>query len=601
MAALVIDTPFVTSWEDRRASLAACEPAAQDKPLLRFTTAGSVDDGKSTLIGRLLHDAHSVHDDHLEALRRSGVNRSTGPLDFSLLTDGLKAEREQGITIDVAYRHFATSRRRFLIADTPGHEQYTRNMATGASTADAAIILVDARHGLTAQSRRHAYVASLLGIRHLLIAVNKMDLVGWDREAFERVFSAWERLATKLPGVSPLNGTSPFSPVNGDCRFRQGGKGSRGCCFHVLPVSALEGDNVTARSARTPWYGGPTLLELLETIDAPAWDSSAPLRFAVQYVVRPDLDFRGYAGRIDSGRIRAGQRVTVLPCGRQTRVKRIVTFDGDLEEAFSPMAVTLVLEDDIDISRGDWICGEEDRPLVTAQFEAALVWMHEHPLEQGTAVLLQQGTSRVPARVREIVHRIDPETYQAQHASQLMLNEIALVRLETARALVLDKYHDNRHTGSFVLIDPIHNHTLGAGMVERAISGERLRRHRHDDEFQAAPVTPVERFQRHGHRPAVVVSRSPDLRQALERALFDRGATVAALETLPPARQIQELLSNGLILLAPPGLIGDLQGADWVEAAEATSIEESVRSVFRDLESRGVLVSRGCSIREGVQ
>src|SRR5262249_31700158 len=267
----------------------------------------------------------------------------------------LKAEREQGITIDVAYRHFATPRRRFLIADTPGHEQYTRNMATGASTADAAIILVDARHGLTAQSRRHAYIAWLLGIRHLLIAVNKMDLVSFDRVVFEHVRTALDKLAGKLSGAE----------------------------FHVVPVSALEGDNVARCSTRMPWYRGPSLMDLLESIEAPAWDVAAPLRFVVQYAIRPDLDFRGYAGRIDSGRIQAGDRVTVLPSGKQSRVQRIVTFDGDLDEAFAPMPVTLVLEDELDISRGDWICGEKDHPLTAPQFEATLVWMHERPLEAG--------------------------------------------------------------------------------------------------------------------------------------------------------------------------------------------------------------------------
>jgi sulfate adenylyltransferase large subunit len=415
---------------------AACA-AAQEKSLLRFTTAGSVDDGKSTLIGRLLHDAHSVHDDHLDALRASALNRSTGPLDFSLLTDGLKAEREQGITIDVAYRHFATGRRRFLIADTPGHEQYTRNMATGASTADAAILLVDARHGVTRQSRRHAYIAWLLGIRHLLIAVNKMDLVRFEREVFERVRHAWDDLAARLPGA----------------------------CFHPLPISALDGDNVVEHSLRMPWYSGPTLLELLETIEAPAWDPYAPLRFPVQYVIRPNLNFRGYAGRLDSGSIRAGEHVIAQPSGQRTRVKRIVTFDGDLDEAFAPMAVTLVLEDELDISRGDCICGENSPPMVSSLLDATLVWMHERPVLPGAAVLLQQGTTRVPAWVREIRHRTDPETLRAQPAAQLALNEIGQVRIETARPLVCDRYRDNRQTGAFVLIDRIRNFTLGAGMV----------------------------------------------------------------------------------------------------------------------------------------
>jgi sulfate adenylyltransferase large subunit len=535
-----------------------------EKPLLRFTTAGSVDDGKSTLIGRLLHDAHSVYDDHMEALQRSGLNRSTGPLDFSLLTDGLKAEREQGITIDVAYRHFATPRRRFLIADTPGHEQYTRNMATGASTADAAIILVDARHGLTAQSHRHAYIAWLLGIPHLLIAVNKMDLVGFDRVVFEQVRTALDELAGKLGRAS----------------------------FQVLPVSALEGDNVARRSVRMPWHRGPSLMELLETIDAPAWDTTAPMRFVVQYVIRPDLDFRGYAGRIACGRIRAGDHVAILPSGVRSRVKRIVTFDGDIEEAFAPMAVTLVLEDERDVSRGDWICADTDRPMVAPQLEATVVWMHERPLEPGASVLLQHGATRIPAQVREIVHRIDPDTYEAESAPQLELNEIGLVRVETARAVVFDRYCENRQTGAFIVIDPIDNFTLGAGMVTQTVLHGQTRRHKTDVEFSSAPVTPGERLQRYGHRPGVVICRSQPLRTALERTLFAGGAAVAVLETPPVKSQVRELLTNGLILVTPFSTPGELEGADWIEAIEAESIRESVHLTLRELERAGVLISR---------
>jgi sulfate adenylyltransferase large subunit len=548
----------------RQVSLASYLPPAHEKPLLRFTTAGSVDDGKSTLIGRLLHDAHSIYDDHMEALLRSGVNRSTGPLDFSLLTDGLKAEREQGITIDVAYRHFATSRRRFLIADTPGHEQYTRNMATGASIADAAVILVDARRTMTAQSRRHAYIAWLLGIRHLLIAVNKMDLVGFDQAVFEHVRRTLDEVARKLPGAS----------------------------FHVVPVSALEGDNVARRSARMPWYRGPSLLELLETIDAPAWDTTAPMRFMVQYVIRPDLAFRGYAGRIVSGQVRAGDHVTVLPSGVRSRVKRIVTFEGDLEEAFAPMAVTVVREDERDISRGDWICADTDPPMVAPQLEATLVWMHERPLEPGTSVLLQHGATPIPAQIREIVHRIDPHTYEGEPASQLALNEIGLVRVETARAVVFDRYRENRQTGGFIVIDRIDNFTLGAGMVTQTVLPKQTLRHRTDAEFSSAPVTPAERLQRYGHRPAVVISRSQALRSALERALFAGGAAVAVLENVPGKTQIRELLTNGLIVLAPLLTAEGVAGADWIEAVEAESIGESVCLTLRELERAGVLVSR---------
>jgi sulfate adenylyltransferase large subunit len=556
-------TGLRTSAAAGQVSLASYLAPAHEKPLLRFTTAGSVDDGKSTLIGRLLHDAHSVYDDHMEALRRSGLNRSTGPLDFSLLTDGLKAEREQGITIDVAYRHFATPRRRFLITDTPGHEQYTRNMATGASTADAAVILVDARHGMTSQSRRHAYIAWLLGIRDLLIAVNKMDLMGFDRAVFEQVRTALDEVARKLPGAR----------------------------FHVVPVSALEGDNVADRSSRMPWYRGPSLMELLETIDAPSWDTTPPMRFMVQYVIRPGLHFRGYAGRIVSGQIRAGDQVTVLPSGVRSRVKRIVTFEGDLQEAFAPMAVTLVLEDERDISRGDWICADTDRPMVASQLEATVVWMHERPLKPGASVLLQHGATRIPAQIRQIVHRIDPDTYEAESAHQLALNEIGLVQVETARAVVFDRYRENRQTGAFIVIDRIDNFTLGAGMVKTILPGQTLH-HETDAEFGSAPVTPAERLQRYGHRPAVVISRSQPVRRALERALFAGGAAVAVLETLPVKTQVRELLTNGLILLAPFSTAEELEGADWIEAVEAESIRESVRLTLRELERAGVLVSR---------
>jgi sulfate adenylyltransferase large subunit len=507
----------------------------------------------------------------MEALRKSRVNRSTGPLDFSLLTDGLKAEREQGITIDVAYRHFATPRRRFLIADTPGHEQYTRNMATGASTADAAVILVDARHGLTAQTRRHAYIASLLGIRHLLIAVNKMDLMGFDQAVFEQVRRELNDIARKLPGAS----------------------------FHVVPVSALEGDNVARRSTRMAWYRGPSLLELLETIDAPVCDTTAPMRFTVQYVIRPDLDFRGYAGSIVSGQVHAGDPVTVLPSGVRSRVKRIVTFEGDLEEAFAPMAVTLVLEDERDISRGDWICDDSDRPIVAPELEATLVWMHERPLETGTSVLLQHGATRIPAQVRQIIHRIDPETYEAEPAAQLALNEIGLVRVETARALAFDRYRENRQTGAFIVIDPIDNFTLGAGMVTQAVLPERTLRQRTDAEFSSAPVTPAERLQRYGHGPAVVISRSQPLRSALERALFDAGAAVVVLDSVPVKRQVRELLANGLILVAPFPTANELKAADWIEAVEAESLSDSVRLTLRELEHAGVLVSREFMPRGG--
>jgi sulfate adenylyltransferase large subunit len=553
------------------AAVAVQLPTSEERPTLRITTAGSVDDGKSTLIGRLLHDTNSVSDDQLEALRRSRLNRSSGPLDFSLLTDGLKAEREQGITIDVAYRHCATPRRRLLVADTPGHEQYTRNMATGASTADVAIVLVDARHGMTAQSRRHAYIAWLLGIRRLVITVNKMDLLGFDEQVFESVRAAWQELADWLPGA----------------------------CIDVLPVSALMGDNVTSRSPRTPWFKGPSLLELLEAIDVPAWDTTVQLRLAVQCVVRPGLEFRGYAGRIDSGQVRVGQQIQVLPSGKQSRVKRIVTFDGDLEEAFAPMAVNLVLEDELDISRGDWICGQADPPTVGSQFEATLVWMHEHPLGVGEQLLLQHGSTRVTAWVREILHRINPVTYQPDTSSQLALNEIGTVRLETARTLVFDRYAENRQTGSFVLIDPVDNFTLAAGMVERSAAPAPALRLATCGGLAA--VAPAERRQQYGHGPAVVVSPSSAVLFALQRALLERRAITVLLQTLPPPALLRDLLANGLIVLAPSASPVDLDGIAWIEAVPEGPPKESARAVLREFERRGVQLSRDwVSVGEGI-
>jgi hypothetical protein len=340
-------------------------------------------------------------------------------------------------------------------------------------------------------------------------------------------------------------------------------------------------------------------MELLETIDAPAWDTTAPMRFMVQYVIRPDLDFRGYAGRIDSGRIRAGDYVTVLPSGVRSRVKRIVTFDGDLEEAFAPMTITLVLEDERDISRGDWICADTDHPMVAQQFEATLVWMHERPLEPGASVLLQHGATRISARVQEIIHRIDPDTYEAEPAPQLALNEIGLVRIETARALVFDRYRENRQTGAFIFIDRIDNFTLGAGMVTQTVLPRQALHHNTNAEFSSAPVTPGERLQQYGHRPGLVICHSQRLRRALERALFAGGAAVAVLETLPVKTDLRELLANGLILVTPVSTGEELEGTEWIEAVEAGSIRESVRLTLRELERAGVLVSRDFVPRGG--
>jgi bifunctional enzyme CysN/CysC len=408
--------------------------------LLRFTTAGSVDDGKSTLIGRLLHDADGVYEDQLDSVRKA----SSGGLDLAFITDGLRAEREQGITIDVAYRYFSTPRRKFIIADTPGHEQYTRNMATGASTAELAVILLDARKGVLPQTRRHAAIAWLLGIRRIVAVVNKMDLAGYRREVFDQIRRDFERFATRLAG----------------------------CEIDFIPVSALEGDNVVRRGPRMPWFEGPSLLEYLETVSP---GGSAPLdalRLPVQYVIRPRSDFRGYAGRIAAGSVRPGDQVLALPSGQTTRVRSIPTYDGELERAFAPMSVAVCLEDQIDISRGDMLVDPARPPIAARRLRATLVWMSETPLALQRPYLIKHTSQRVCAEVTRLASRLDILTLEHGEAADLRLNDIGTVELETHRPLFVDPYELNRATGSFILIDPITNQTLAAGMIAGAIAGE---------------------------------------------------------------------------------------------------------------------------------
>lgn len=430
-------------------------------PLLRISTAGSVDDGKSTLIGRLLYDTKAAWDDHLEEVGRSKVNRSGRTLDLSLLTDGLRAEREQGITIDVAYRYFATPRRKFIVADTPGHEQYTRNMATGASTADLAVILVDARKGLLAQSRRHSFIAWLLGVRRLVFAINKMDLVNFEESVYESVRRQAQGLLQRLDGAEA----------------------------EFIPLCALDGDNVVDRSTRMPWYTGPSLLELLESVDPAGLRLELPFRMAVQTVIRPHLDFRGFAGQISSGRVRVGDEITALPGGRVARVKRIVTFDGDLDEAICPMSVTIELDREIDISRGDLLAHTSAQPQSASALHAQLVWMSETPMEAGGTYLLQHGTRVIPARVKSVRHRWDVDHLHTTEASTLELNDIGEVEIESAEALPFDSYRANRATGGLILIDPIRNLTVAAGLIEGAVRKETGGRQR----FSTDPFTPAER------------------------------------------------------------------------------------------------------------
>ena len=416
---------------------------AQDeqKDLLRLLTAGSVDDGKSTLIGRLLFDSKRLYEDQLQALERDSkrVGNAGDHIDYALLCDGLKAEREQGITIDVAYRYFSTNRRKFIIADTPGHEQYTRNMITGGSTANLAIILVDARTGVVTQTCRHSYLVSLLGIRHLVLAVNKMDLVDFSQERFDAIVSdykAW--LKAQNIDIPDLR---------------------------CIPLSALEGDNVVEKSANTPWYKGESLMEYLETVPIDQDINMRSMRFPVQYVLRPNLDFRGFAGKVASGVVKVGDEVVALPSGKSSRVKEIVTFDGNLEEAFAPQSVTITLEDEIDLSRGEMLVPPTDKPSVGHHLRAMMVWMDEQPLDMEKAFYIKHTTNTTRAHITKVHHRIDINTAQRVESEGMRLNEISEVSITTATPLMFDSYAVNRQTGAFIIIDPVTNFTSAVGMI----------------------------------------------------------------------------------------------------------------------------------------
>jgi sulfate adenylyltransferase subunit 1 len=486
------DLPMHTAEADF--SIDAFLAREREKDLLRFSTAGSVDDGKSTLIGRLLYDTQSVYDDQVLSIRNKGT---AGPhLDFALLTDGLRAEREQGITIDVAYRYFSTPQRKFIIADTPGHEQYTRNMATGASTADAAIVLVDARKGVLPQSRRHAYIAALLGVRHIVVAVNKMDLVGYDAAIFASIQSEFEDFARYSAGES---GHAPE--------------------LYFIPVSALLGVNVVHASAETPWHDGPSLLELLESLPTTTHRETAAFRLPVQRVIRPHQNFRGFAGQIASGAIQVGDRVTVLPSGKTSRVERIVTYDGDLATAHAPLSITVTLEDELDISRGDLLTHTGEEASVARRFAASLVWMDARPLDAARRYLLKHASQTVPAEVL-LRHRVNLEQSANEAAAVLEMNGIGVAEIVTRRPIALERYSDNRTLGAFVLIDAETNATVGAGMVREVLHEEKVA-------ANAAPVTPLERASRWGHAGVVLRLNAPAaVAHALERALLQAGAFV---------------------------------------------------------------------------
>ncbi|WP_292333418.1 sulfate adenylyltransferase subunit CysN [Mesorhizobium sp.] len=413
--------------------------AQEKKSLLRFLTCGSVDDGKSTLIGRLLSDTKQIFEDQLAALENDSRKHGTtgDDIDFALLVDGLEAEREQGITIDVAYRFFATPKRKFIVADTPGHEQYTRNMATGASTADVAIVLIDARQGVLRQTRRHSIIASLLGIRHIVLAVNKIDLVGFDKTVFDRIVADYGDFAQSL-------GFNSIVPI---------------------PMSARFGDNVTSRSERTPWYSGPSLIEHLETVSVDEAAIELPFRFPVQYVNRPNLDFRGFAGTIASGSVSKGDEVVVAKSGRASRVKRIVAHGGDLEQAVAGQAITLVLEDEVEVSRGNMLVSPAARPQVADQFAANLVWFDEQALLPGRSYILRTETDQVSATVTDLKYRVNVNDFAHEAAKSLDLNEVGVCNLSTRAPIAFDPFAENRTTGAFILIDRISNATVGAGMI----------------------------------------------------------------------------------------------------------------------------------------
>jgi len=518
--------------------------AEEAKDLLRFSTAGSVDDGKSTLIGRLLYDSRNVYEDQVRAVTGTQPGSRQPSIDFALLTDGLRAEREQGITIDVAYRYFSTQRRKFIIADTPGHEQYTRNMATGASTADLAIILIDARKGILTQSRRHTYIASLLGIRHLVAAVNKMDLVDFSEDVYRAIERDFAALVKQYGGAEVV----------------------------TIPVSALEGDNVVEPSARTPWYAGPTLLEHLESV--PVWTDVAtqPFRMAVQRVIRPDQHYRGFAGQISSGTVRPGDTLVALPSGRTSRVASITTFDGDLEEASAPLSIALTLEDEVDISRGDLLAEPVRRPQQAAALEASLVWFDTQRLETHRPYLLKHGAASVSARVTRVLHRTNIHTLGEEAVNSLGMNDIGVVEVELTRPLFFDAYAENRAMGNFILIDPHSNATLAAGMVRSSVEGEgrELR-----------------------HTPGLVYfsAHSVPTAASLEPELLALGAAVVRTTVLSE-KTLRGLLGLGLIVLVE----GTPSAQTLATLAEFTVLDAATFQVAADITARlqraGVFVAQ---------
>jgi sulfate adenylyltransferase large subunit len=549
----------------------------EENDLLRFITCGSVDDGKSTLIGRLLYDSKGVYEDQISAIRKATVNQSAGAMDFALLTDGLRAEREQGITIDVAYRYFSTPKRKFIIAETPGHEQYTRNMATGTSTANLAIVLVDARNGVLPQSRRHAFIASLLGIHHLVVAVNKMDLVGFSEEVFDKICADFNSFAAPLQ-LSDL---------------------------YFIPVSALLGDNIVTKSENMPWFGGASLLHHLETVHIGSDRNLTEMRFPVQLVSRPTHDFRGFAGQIASGVLKPGDPVMVLPSGRTSRVKSIVAQDGELARAFPPMSVTVCLEDEVDISRGNMLVPPSHSPHVTRCIDARLVWMDNQPLDLRRQYLIKHTTQWVKAQVRYVRYRVDVNSFQRHPASELKLNEIGAVVIDTHSPLFVDQYRRNRATGSFVLVDPISNATVAAGMItgrDPKLADSAIQ------EVQAAEakhISQTDRQKRVGHPSALIwVNGGVHLAFAIESDLFSRGYLTHVIAAQADGSVMLELAQNltaaGLITICAADFLYEVERDRAqalidpmrflnVDASLFSSSEEAVAKILAMLTERQIV------------
>jgi len=518
----------------------------ENKDLLRFLTCGNVDDGKSTLIGRLLYDSKLIYEDQLQAVTRDSkkVGTTGDAPDLALLVDGLQAEREQGITIDVAYRYFSTEKRKFIIADTPGHEQYTRNMATGASTCDLAIILIDARYGVQTQTRRHTYIASLLGIKNIIVAINKMDLVEFSETRFNEIQADYANFVSQLGDRKPSN-------------------------IIFTPISALNGDNVVNKSENTPWYTGQTLMGSLESVEINRDTAKRDFRFPVQYVNRPNLDFRGFAGTIALGEINVGDKIVALPSGKSSTVKEIVTYDGNLEHAFAGQAVTLTLNDEIDVSRGNMLIrADQGIPAISRSVKATVVWMADQPLVLGKLYNIKIGTQTVPAKVTGINFRTNVNTLEQMQVDHLELNAIANVTVEFDAPVVFDRYQDSRYTGSFIFIDRLNNVTIGAGMVEDTVEWS----------AHTNPVTAEDRAARLGQKPAsiTVSAKALENAQVLENLLLQQGIVAIAKADLDAA-QVALLRETGIAVITTVAEATDVSFTQESVEELAEKIVELVR------------------------